>query len=278
MCAHRIGLDRFTDNVAGRSFFVEVEFQLTVFELLKDTCNTSFDDGMIGAVASYELFDNGLKGRWVQFLVWDKHGHRLTYGAVVRIPIIWFKPTSPALRYTVTMDANGPEESKSEQRSQKNADRTATAYHEAGHAVMAIMLGRPIEKVSILPAKMQNGGGRLGHCKMQKGRTKPSKDELEDDVLILLAGMVAESHFTGRYCPLGAGQDLQTIERILANRARSERQLNKLVRRYLDKTEHLLADEVAAKAVMSIANEVLQRETISGRAVRHLYQQAEKAH
>jgi hypothetical protein len=68
---------------------------------------------------------------------------------------------------------------------------TATAWHEAGHAVMAVSLGRPIEKVTISPARLQTGGSRLGICKIQKGRTKPSNDQLEDDVLILLAGMVA---------------------------------------------------------------------------------------
>ena len=55
----------------------------------------------------------------------------------------------------------------------------ATAYHEAGHAVMAVSLGRPIEKVTIAPSKSQIGamtsGLRLGVCKIQKGRTKPTK-------------------------------------------------------------------------------------------------------
>jgi ATP-dependent Zn protease len=153
---------------------------------------------------------------------------------------------------------------------------TATAYHEAGHAVMAIMLGRPIEKVTISPAQLQTGGRRLGLCKVQKGRSKPSKDELEDDVLIMLAGMVAEGRITGRYCQAAAGQDLRTVERLLANRAKTERQLDRLIRRSLDKAEHLLAADIAAKAVELIANEVLQRETISGRSVRQLYQQAEQ--
>lgn len=152
----------------------------------------------------------------------------------------------------------------------------ATAYHEAGHAVMAIIVGRPIEKVTIVPAKLQTGGGRLGQCKMQKGRSKPTKDAIEDDVLILLAGMVAESHATGHYSQSGAGSDLRMVERILSNRAKNERQLERMIQRTLDKTEHLLADDIAAKAIALIARDVLERETISGRAVRHLYDQAEQ--
>ena len=155
-----------------------------------------------------------------------------------------------------------------------SAELNATAFHEAGHAVMALMLGRPIEKVTVAPAKTQTGGQRLGVCKMQKGRSKASKDEVEDQVLILLAGMVAESRVTGQYNTIGAQQDLGMVEKTLANRARDERHLEKLIRRSLDKTEYLLADEVAEKAIQLVANEILLRETISGRAVRHLYDTA----
>lgn len=150
----------------------------------------------------------------------------------------------------------------------------ATAYHEAGHAVMAMTLGRPIHKVTISPAQLQTGGSRLGACKIEKGRFKASKDWLEDEALILFAGMVAESHFTGQYCTQGAAQDLRAAKRLLANRATSERQLERLESRLLDKAEHLLGDQGHTKAIELIAQELLQKETISGRAVRHLLEQA----
>lgn len=153
-------------------------------------------------------------------------------------------------------------------------EMTATAYHEAGHAVMALTLGRPIEKVTISPARLQTGGSRLGACKIQKGRFKASKDQLEDEVLILFAGMVAESHFTKQYCNLGASQDLRGIRQLLSNRATSERHLERLERRLLDKTEHLLGAQGLTKAIESIALELLTKETISGRAVRHLLEHA----
>jgi len=74
----------------------------------------------------------------------------------------------------------------------------ATAWHEAGHALMAVIVGRPIQKVTVAPANLQTGGVRLGAVKFQKGRSKSTNDWLEDEVLILLAGMVAESKFTGQ--------------------------------------------------------------------------------
>lgn len=159
-----------------------------------------------------------------------------------------------------------------------NADpippQTATAFHEAGHAVMALLVGRPVEKVTISPSQLQTGGRRLGACKVQKGRTKASKDGIEDEALVLLAGMVGESHVTNRYCQHGAAQDLRAVSRLLANRAPSERQLERLVQRLLNKTEHLLSDEVNADAIRLVAKELIEKETISGRAVRHLYEQA----
>ena len=66
-----------------------------------------------------------------------------------------------------------------------NLHLRATAYHEAGHAVMALALGRPIQKVTIAPNQ-----NYLGACQIQKGRFKPTKDWLEDEMLILFAGMV----------------------------------------------------------------------------------------
>jgi hypothetical protein len=150
----------------------------------------------------------------------------------------------------------------------------ATAFHEAGHAVMAITLGRSIQKVTISPAQLQTGGGRLGACEIQKGRSKATKDPLEDDVLILLAGMVAEARFTGEYCQQGAAQDLRAVRRLLLTRARNQRELDRLERRLLDKTEHLLSADGLANAIELIADQLLQSTTISGRAVRHFINQA----
>lgn len=152
--------------------------------------------------------------------------------------------------------------------------QTATAWHEAGHAVMAVSLGRSIEKVTISPARLQTGGSRLGICKIQKGRSKRSNDRLEEDVMILLAGMVAESRITGRYCPDGAAQDLAFVEQLLSTRASNERQLERLTRRILDKTEHILSEESHAQAIKLVAEELVSKVTISGRAVRHFFQQA----
>lgn len=172
------------------------------------------------------------------------------------------------------MNQDTPHSTEPADKPQHTIEQVATAWHEAGHAVMAVSLGRSIEKVTISPAHQQSGIDRLGACKIQKGRTKASQDQLEHEVLILLAGMVAESRITGRYCVDGAMQDLQTVERLLSTRASSARQLEKLTRRMLKKAEHLLEDQHHAKAIELVARDLLEKVTISGRAVRHHFQQA----
>ena len=150
----------------------------------------------------------------------------------------------------------------------------ATAYHEAGHAVMALFLGRPIDKVTISPGKSAIGVERLGACHIKKGRGKGSKDWLEDEVMILMAGMVAESQITGQYCAAGAAQDLRFVRRFLQSRAEGERQVERLERRLLSKTENHLSDRALWSAIEKIAAELLKNQTISGRAARHLFDEA----
>lgn len=148
---------------------------------------------------------------------------------------------------------------------------TATAYHEAGHAVIALALGRRVQRVSILP-----GRGWLGRCEFQKGRLRPSEDWLEREILISLAGAAAEARHTGAYAWDGAIADLRTVRRLAVQRA-SERQAERLERRLLAKVEHLLDQAGHWQAVELIAVELLRCETISGRAVRHLFDQAKRA-
>lgn len=150
-------------------------------------------------------------------------------------------------------------------------NREATAYHEAGHAVIALALGRSIQRVSIVP-----GREWLGRCEFQKGRVRPTEDWLEREILIALAGLAAEARHTGQYAWEGAAQDLRTVRRLSAQRA-GERQAERLQRRLLAKVEHLLSQVENWEAVGMIAAELLRCETLSGRAALHLFEQG-KAH
>jgi ATP-dependent Zn protease len=144
----------------------------------------------------------------------------------------------------------------------------ATAYHEAGHAVLALALGRPVHRVSILADR-----DGLGLCEFRKGVFRPSQDWLEREILIALGGVAAEARHTGDYAWDAAGRDLQFVHDLAVQRA-GERQAERLERRLLAKAEHLLAKEGHWQAVELIAAELLRCGAISGRAARHLFDQA----
>ena len=149
----------------------------------------------------------------------------------------------------------------------------ATAYHEAGHAVAALALGRPIHRVSVLP-----DGQYLGVCRFGKGVFRPSEDWLEREILIALGGIAAEARFSGDYAWDAASRDHQYVAELCLERAGGERQAQRLERRLLAKAEHLLAQAGNWEAVERLAAELLRVGEISGRAARHLYQECQRRH
>lgn len=145
-----------------------------------------------------------------------------------------------------------------------------TAYHEAGHAVVALCLDRPVHRVSVLPNR-----DRLGQCEFAKGRFKPSEDALEREILIALGGMAAEARFTGTYHMDAADHDLRYVRRLVLER-KSERAASRYEERMLNKVEAMLGDDEAWRAVELIAAELMRHGVISGRAARHLFEQARR--
>jgi ATP-dependent Zn protease len=146
----------------------------------------------------------------------------------------------------------------------------ATAYHEAGHAVAALAHDRPVRFVSVLPRR-----DYLGLCGFGKGVFRPTKDWLEQEILIALAGMAAEARHRGEYARAGADRDLRYVRRLAVQRA-GERQAERLERRLLAKVENMLADETVWKVVEFIVVELLQRGEISGRTAKHLFEQCRR--
>src|SRR5215210_5700051 len=95
-----------------------------------------------------------------------------------------------------------------------------TAYHEAGHAVVALALGRTIHKVSVLPNRERMGEVRFGKS------AKATDDWVEREILIALGGMAAEARHTGTYATDEASQDLRFVRRLALER-KSERQVER---------------------------------------------------
>jgi ATP-dependent Zn protease len=142
----------------------------------------------------------------------------------------------------------------------------ATAYHEAGHAVMALALDRPVQRVSVRPDREL-----LGVCHFGKSVYRPSEDWVEREILIALAGIAAEARFTGNYDWHAAGKDEKYVRRLAVERA-GERRAERLQRRLLARAEHIIGQEGHWRAVEEIAAELMKHGEISGRAARHVFE------
>jgi hypothetical protein len=145
----------------------------------------------------------------------------------------------------------------------------ATAYHEAGHAIMSLALGRPVACVSIRAARTH-----LGTCEFGKAVFRPTEDWLEREILISLAGLAAEARHTGEYAWEAAGRDHDYAEDLAQQRAGNPRKAQRLLRRLLAKAEHLLNQQANWKAVEQLAAELLRAGEVSGRTARHIYQES----
>ena len=77
-------------------------------------------------------------------------------------------------------------------------DRKLTAYHEAGHAVVMKLLPNcdPVHQISIIPRG--RAGGYTMHLP-EEDTSYTSKSKLEDEMVGLLGGRVAEKLIIGRY-------------------------------------------------------------------------------
>ena len=95
-------------------------------------------------------------------------------------------------------------------------EREIVAYHEMGHAIIALALpgSDPVQKVSIIP----RGIGALGYTLQRptEDRFLMTKQELERKIAVLLGGRVAEKVFFDHFST-GASDDLARITDIARN-------------------------------------------------------------
>ncbi len=85
------------------------------------------------------------------------------------------------------------------------------ALHEAGHAVIARRLGIPVRSATIIPA-----GRSAGSTKLEFENLAPNVDEIEDMVVIQLAGRASDELF-GKGADSGASSDLERSTQLLNN-------------------------------------------------------------
>jgi cell division protease FtsH len=91
-------------------------------------------------------------------------------------------------------------------------ERKTTAYHEAGHAVVSLIVEHsdPVEKVTIIPRGLSLGAT---HFLPEKNRLSYWKKEVLDQLAVLMGGRAAEEIFVGDVSS-GAQQDFAQATRL----------------------------------------------------------------
>ncbi len=95
-----------------------------------------------------------------------------------------------------------------------SAERRLTAYHEAGHAVVGLLLPGldPVHKVTIIPRERSLG---VTASLPERDRHTHAFSELRARLVMLMAGRAAEEHILGAdHVTTGAGADIQHATQI----------------------------------------------------------------
>jgi hypothetical protein len=159
-----------------------------------------------------------------------------------------------------------------QQRKQQQLE--ATAYHEAGHAVMSHCHGRRLKRVDIVEEE-----DRLGLCRQEKwppwvldelngGSDSPRVNHwIEVQIRILLAGPAAEKQYTGRGNHRGARSDYNVSSDLAMHRCCGTEETNAYMRwLWIGVKAHL---RVAHwwQCVEAVAAALLERHRLTGAEV-----------
>lgn len=138
----------------------------------------------------------------------------------------------------------------------------STAYHEAGHAVVAQLVGLPFIDVSLVQTETE-----FGRLKIDSAHTKHGGDLLQKQAMVGLAGYLAERTFDPKSDPAGMGQsaDFTAVANLLGHSWRDHAEWKQLVGAIRVMTEKLVQDNWPA--IESVAKALLSRESLTAAEV-----------
>ncbi|TWU57840.1 cell division protein FtsH [Rubripirellula reticaptiva] len=146
-------------------------------------------------------------------------------------------------------------------------DETLTAYHEAGHAVVAHALGATIDSMQLWGEADEFLPDRFGDCRVNWGRVDPNLDwQRQREIMTYLGGPVAEMIYRSE--PLhpalyGPWQDdwakaMQTCDEIISDPQRRTQLLEKII----VTLHHHLGRDPYWPAIASLADELAAHEQL----------------
>jgi hypothetical protein len=145
-------------------------------------------------------------------------------------------------------------------------EREFLAFHEAGHAVMATMLRRPVRRASIRHTHGLTGYVDYEHTSSKlRDVREEHRPVIEADALILLAGRAAECERTLGSPLSHASLDRQNARALLGTLEDSEEVITNWLRYLLVRAQSLLQREWPQ--VHGVAHALLKEEELDGAAI-----------
>lgn len=142
-----------------------------------------------------------------------------------------------------------------------------TAFHEAGHAVMAELCGRLLTEVEIVGDREHTGSVRSLAFPPDPGEDAETED-IERHLKVLLAGMIAEAMLTGREDWDETSEDLDAAVRLAMRLVDDCEDVLPLLSDIRAEVERDLHEHWSS--VKLLAEELLDRKALTGPEVRRL--------
>jgi hypothetical protein len=162
-----------------------------------------------------------------------------------------------------------------------------TAYHEAGHAVVALRLNRPLTCATIVPS---GDGETLGHISGRKlspqmreqyiggpgcGRAgRRLRDVIEAEIVVLFAGGLAEARWKGHRRRLGTGEDYRQAVEWADCICGSMEETAAFLGWLHVRARQLVDNPVDWFLIRRFASVLVEEKTVNGRRAREVFRQA----
>jgi len=153
----------------------------------------------------------------------------------------------------------------------------ATAYHEAGHAMVCWKLGVGIIHVTIIP-KAESLGHILRHNILKEDdendNSRAAKSRFEKAIKVCFAGPEAEKKFTGRGNHTGAAGDYENALELVSHISGDSKLVGLFLKLMSYQVECLIKNNNNWRAIKALAKALLEKETISGKNAKEIMERA----
>jgi len=152
----------------------------------------------------------------------------------------------------------------------------STAYHEAGHAVVANHEGVAVKRVTIEPDGETLGSvihGKLLNESVTWDTSKKMRWRMEKLVMVCLAGYAAEKKFNPRTRREGSDGDFHAAVNAIGYFVGSNREIELYFELLGLWTKGILDNELVWRQVEVLAEELVNRKTLKGKGVRQVLRQ-----